>query len=388
MEAGLIHGIEDGNEFSLMQRSTSGSRTQHLGMFASQRTTAFSTELTTLTGSTLLPKDETAFAIPRQYTTTPPFRVCFEKKAILLTIQIDLYRCMSYRHFGRPIQLLQRECPADTSSGDLYVDLSSDHARLVFSFWHSAIPISNGFHTLPHTLNICEQGLIDQLHSVIQSAAQFFWHLNRHPEDLLCGAPKLDIIPSFRRLDRRNRQTFWRPVDENILGPSNCVTLAPLDPEVRYGLGFENRTSVPLYASVFYFDCSDFSIGEIKVCIISLGTDLQQLAPIYLPNYPKPVQSDMQRQTDFSLQAKGGALTLGWGDSRVLPMTFSIPENLESDMGFFKTFVSTAWVDLSSVAQSTSFEGGHRAVRPDSDYLLPPAVWDAILITVVQRRHV
>lgn len=360
-------------------------------MLISWKTTAFSAELMSLTEPALPPINETTtFAVPREYNRISPFRVSFEKNDILLAIKAHLSRRISCRNTaGRPIHVIQLlERLDDTSMRHLHVDLSSDRSRLVFSFWHSVLSVSNGLHVLPRTINIHDEDLIDQLHSVIESAAHFFWYLDCHPGDILCGAPKLDITPTFCPLHRRTQRSFWRPLD-NILGPSNCVTLAPVEPEVRYGLGLENNTNLPLYASVFYFDCSDFSICTSGIYTFRLDTDVCESAPLYLSNSSRPLPGGTQRQADFSLQANGGTLTLGWGSGGVLPMCFDVPEESKYDVGFIKIFVSTSWVDLSSVAQSTPFGRGHRAtvIVKDADRLLASAIWDTILITVVQKKH-
>lgn len=99
-------------------------------------------------------------------------------------------------------------------------------------------------------------------------------------------------------------------------------------------------------------------------------------AEYYLPDKAKG------KGADYSIPA-GGVLPIGYGSSGREPREYWLREGQNVDFGFIKLFVSTDYVDLSGISQPSPFDD-NRADRPRT-VDNRDAVWDTILIHVVQR---
>lgn len=89
-------------------------------------------------------------------------------------------------------------------------------------------------------------------------------------------------------------------------------------------------------------------------------------------------------KADAPLPPKG-TLEIGYGVSDgSTPFTYSLREGQDVDVGFMKIFLSTEQVDLSGLEQTSPFEGTRGPVKTG---MQPPAIWDVILIPIVQRKY-
>jgi hypothetical protein len=84
---------------------------------------------------------------------------------------------------------------------------------------------------------------------------------------------------------------------------------------------------------------------------------------------------------------------VGYGDSGSVPYSFFLPEGQNVDVGILKLFLSREHINLSEVAQSSSFvtiasgtRSTGRAELKVPTELPERHLWDTILVPVVQRR--
>ena len=92
-------------------------------------------------------------------------------------------------------------------------------------------------------------------------------------------------------------------------------------------------------------------------------------ADICLQSWYHPPAATM----DAPLAARS-ALPVGYGEANIDALEFSLADGVTSDVGFLRLFVSTTYVDLAILEQSSPFlaaRGGRKAKPP------PEEIWDA-----------
>ncbi|KAK7471992.1 hypothetical protein VKT23_000100 [Stygiomarasmius scandens] len=204
----------------------------------------------------------------------------------------------------------------------------------------------------------------DTLLSILRSASDFYWHLRHCPS----SSSKYTSNITFECCEL---------VESD---PKGCLGLTPLaegrnlyqDKEIvinaddassdpkrwrRYGCRITNNLDFPLYAALFYFDVGNLSI-----------------VPYHLP----PVARD--GKAEFSIHAKN-SLTLGFGDGGGNPKSCAL-EKGQVEVGFLKLYLSTQYVNFSSIPQSSPLQK-KRAIYDNP--LPPPSFWDILMIPVIQR---
>jgi hypothetical protein len=79
-----------------------------------------------------------------------------------------------------------------------------------------------------------------------------------------------------------------------------------------------------------------------------------------------------------------GELNVGYGEAGVEAFEFSLADGLNADVTFLKLFVSTVYVDMTTLEQSTPFftvRGGEKKKPPSVD------IWDAWTYVVRTKRQ-
>jgi len=117
-----------------------------------------------------------------------------------------------------------------------------------------------GLTRMPFDIRVNDTNLVQR---ILQSAAYFYWHLNRTAKSKLIDRGSNITVECFvlRESGRlsHNFEAALMPYGEN-LNVGGVITIN-VDDDERYGFKISNNTSVELYASMFYFDLSDLSIG-------------------------------------------------------------------------------------------------------------------------------
>ncbi|KAF8817195.1 hypothetical protein BYT27DRAFT_7205049 [Phlegmacium glaucopus] len=262
----------------------------------------------------------------------------------------------------------------DARLAKLGLDLGLDNAtkREVVALRILDLPISQwGLNKIHNTIPPSP----DAFYAVLSAAARFDWHLHR--ESCAIGTSQVDI--EFTKL-RELSETIERQLIGGRLsnikinrlvpdGPNMIATGAGLGgnvvfvdvlEEADYGIKLTNKTNVPLYVSVFYFDSSDLSIKSIHESSTSSSQSTAE-APL------KP------RQT----------LTIGYGSSGFSSFDYFLREGQDVDVGTLKFYFSTEAVNLMYVRQESPF-GLRKGNILESH--ARRAVWGTVEVRVVQRR--
>jgi hypothetical protein len=81
-----------------------------------------------------------------------------------------------------------------------------------------------------------------------------------------------------------------------------------------------------------------------------------------------------------------GSINLGYGPtSDEAPFIFTLNERQDVEFGFLKLFLSTEYVDFSSVEQLSPFMSARSIGRAESLFT-NILTWDAVVVTIVLRR--
>ena len=87
---------------------------------------------------------------------------------------------------------------------------------------------------------------------------------------------------------------------------------------------------------------------------------------------------------DVPLRKNGGALTIGYGHSGYPPVSFTVAEGLDFEVGFLKVYLTTESVDLSYIQQDTPFVVSRHMVQHKPK---PKSAWTDVIIPIIQHRE-
>ena len=107
---------------------------------------------------------------------------------------------------------------------------------------------------------------LDNLESVIRAAQHYHWHLLReNPDFSFSNNARLEsnVILDFYKLKQIGTfvKSIGDPIEKVVVGQDVIVKVVA-DNTTWYGIGLKNKTNVPFYPYLFFFDNSDLSIRE------------------------------------------------------------------------------------------------------------------------------
>ncbi|KAF7354161.1 Protein TIC 214 [Mycena venus] len=154
---------------------------------------------------------------------------------------------------------------------------------------------------------------------VLDGIAHFNYFLDRHH-----GSAPLNVALEMYRLAGEYPGRYPDPSVGNLV--QNKEALLPSDPTAKYGFIIKNLSSVDLFPYLFYFNPEKYTISEWYTPPGNAGHPLK----------------------------RGGEVTVGMGGENAF--TFKLPEGETSSSGFLKLFVSTKFLDLRWLRQTTPFD--------------------------------
>ncbi|KAH7921890.1 hypothetical protein BV22DRAFT_1131900 [Leucogyrophana mollusca] len=348
MEAGEAHGLSVSAQFAVYKdRDSFLNDSPSLGTVIARELAPFATTLDASPKESAFEVGDKAIAIQTKAGAEEDLRihVAMDEKLVVV------FQALSKE--------MQRTDPARRSillvENGAELDIGLEGGRLVF----------NVLHAETRTLGVTRlwksvEPTVDAVTPVISAAAHYFWHLRRKSaKQILQKMVKVEFFEVAQSDEEFD--AFLQPVVRRV--GKNLITNNVIDLQVKdgakYGMEITNSLKVPLYVSLFYFDSSALEITSW-----------------YEPPTAKGV-------VDPSVLGER-TLPIGFGDSGTIPYRLYFREPDQTlDVGFFKLFLSTEYVNLSHVAQRSPFDKS-RPFTPDP--IKPPAIWDTILIPIRQRR--
>ncbi|KAL6306604.1 hypothetical protein BKA93DRAFT_148884 [Sparassis latifolia] len=351
MKAGAAHGVTDGARFAIYKDRSVTSNTSPLGHLTAQKVDEFTTILATPPGAPLFDHDSIRFASQTHASMSESLRVHLDEKLADLFDELNVDPSTEHRS----VEMVDK--------ADAELDVTLENGSVVFDVLDEEITQFR-FKRLPHEV----EPVISVISLVIRDAAHYYWHLRRtnlsHP---LRDHVNLEFTKLTALKDQFGDflQPITTPIGENLVGCDKVVRLVIDDDSSMYGIKITNKSNIPMFASLFYFDNSDFSISTYYQTPTGAGRVDTPLPP-------------------------NGTLTIGYGSGGAVPFSYFLREGQDVDVGLLKLFLSTKHVDLSYVpVQSVlSFrESGqpqrHTTVNKPEEIT---STWDTLTIPIVQLR--
>ncbi|RXW18479.1 hypothetical protein EST38_g7377 [Candolleomyces aberdarensis] len=211
----------------------------------------------------------------------------------------------------------------------------------------------------------------DHLHRALDHLCRYYHHLDRVNKIVVTLGPDKIPFSSKFTLDvftlQGNEEDIYvqSGPNLNVLGTGVELTVGPHNKEDLYGFKITNHTKLNVYPYLFYFDSSNFSI-----------TALYQ---------PTAIQKGAEARPAPSMSG-GDSLAIGYGSEGATPQNMALSsDNIDLERGYFRLYVSTHYVDISSMEQGDiSVQLPARGLTKAT--LRRPHIWDAITVPVVMKR--
>ncbi|KAH8795907.1 caspase domain-containing protein [Flagelloscypha sp. PMI_526] len=198
----------------------------------------------------------------------------------------------------------------------------------------------------------------DKIYPVLNAAYHFFWHLRRQSSE----TNVLPVALEAWELSKARIAAKRMPIGDNLC--LDGVVRIPINSDgtssAHFGYKIVNRSEANLYVWMFSFNFLDLSIRLLH----------------------KPSFSN--QKTDPCLRP-GGVLPVGYGISGTGPRTFSLPDGQDVDVTYLKLFVSTRYIDLSSVEAISPFSKIRADIKAEEN--LEEGQWDTYCVPVIQERQ-
>jgi hypothetical protein len=139
--------------------------------------------------------------------------------------------------------------------------IALEKGKVVFNIYDAEVT-KYGLTRMPYVL----EPTVEAIYPVIRAAAHFYWHRRRTQITTSRGllAEKVKIEVAELKLERVEYDDELKAV--GVYSPTSSGSkggkVFDLQTGKIYGWKIINNCKMPLYPALFYFDCSDWSIGE------------------------------------------------------------------------------------------------------------------------------
>ncbi|QRW26010.1 mycorrhiza-upregulated peptidase C14 [Rhizoctonia solani] len=167
----------------------------------------------------------------------------------------------------------------------------------------------------------------EEIETVLFAAAKWRWHLertNRYPQN---RSPQIDPMTMMRIATRvRGKREY---LDKPVTMPAQrgMIEFVARGNDL-YGVELISRSKLPLYIRMFYFDATDFSIGDMFGQTVANGAE------------------------DATIPV-GGKIVIGDGRDGGSPLKFGVSPESRAELGYLKVFWSTIPLEVSDMAQKS-----------------------------------
>lgn len=357
LQAGSVHGVTTGAEFTVYKDNPSIIDSTPLGVLvvhSSEDVLPFSTHLSPKVYGAVIRLPPVAYAAQSK---------AGEAERLVVVVPFDKRLKSLYEAFAKDLQnadprrreiRFAKHGDPDARGAKLALSITPD-GEIAFDILDARLTEYN-IRQMHYTVRNDPKDIMP----VLNSAAHFYWYLDREKKDGLVNTPiKFEFFELSSSEDKIEPKT-----DENLY--KNAAVELVSSPKIAYGFKVTNNSKRDLYLNAFYFDNSDFSISSVY----------QSTTSGQFEAYP-------------TLPKNGGFIPVGYGDSGIRPFAYSIEQDdVEIDVGFLMLFITSTNVDLSMIPQETPFVQGRKMTQVDvTDKKEPELVYGTILIPIIIRRE-
>ncbi|KAG6899196.1 hypothetical protein C0993_012399 [Termitomyces sp. T159_Od127] len=339
--AGQAHGVTIGDKFAVHSNKHLNSL---IGYVVVSKTTSFSSECF---AEVPLPIFGVAYAV--QVSTLRLFIDRKDPSYARLVQSIGPLLANTSRH---SVQLVDAGKGQDLS-------MSMYNGRVQFGIGNE-ICRQYGLTDMPYDVAVDDT---DKVLSILRCASDFYSRLDlNHPNK--GNSLKGKVHVGCHKLIARTTEDLGTFLDreEANLNKEGLIDIGDdLGDDTPYGFTISNSLNLPLYVALFYFDMSDLSIVQY---------------------YHPPTANN--EKVDVPLPPRC-SLPIGYGDGGWDAQKYTLRENQTIDVGFLKLYVSTKYIDYSSICQSSPFHNGHARATGIFE-MRPKEVWSTMIIPIVQGK--
>ncbi|EIM79706.1 uncharacterized protein STEHIDRAFT_116403 [Stereum hirsutum FP-91666 SS1] len=187
--------------------------------------------------------------------------------------------------------------------------------------------------------------------AILSSAADFYLHLHRSPKVHLFMGLMNDLLECYECKGDRE--------DKKLVMEQNHLELNDDEDDTTFVFAVLNKTDMPLYVALFYFDMEDLSISSY-----------------YEPGSSKDDRSKYSVPAHDQLRIEYGS---DGGEIRLCRLR----QKRDVNVGYLKLYVSTKWMNYSNIKQCSPFDGIIHVPKGYEPRLSP---WDSLCIPVIRKR--
>ena len=248
MDAGTARGIDVGDEFALYKDPRPSQTPSPLGTFVVHDARPFDSTIAPLSTISRFKLPKTTFARLTKAGTKQDLRVYVARHKKLKSTFKALIE-MQDKQPHRP-----RILGAVKEHAKLGIHLDGENA--VFDILDERVTKFN-MRRIPFPVKFD----LTVLYPILDAAAYFHWHLHRTDEKHnLQDMVRLEFTKMDMNGYTKDLGSDIKPIGDNLIREDVIILVASED--VMYGMKILNNSKVPLYASLFYFDNSNLSIGK------------------------------------------------------------------------------------------------------------------------------
>ncbi|CCM00512.1 uncharacterized protein FIBRA_02546 [Fibroporia radiculosa] len=347
MNVGAAHGITVNTRFAVYLDKDSSLKRNPLGTVIARRTKSFKTELEAFPKRFNFTLEGEGFALQTRAGDEEDLKVhvALDEKLtfIFQALAKEMQRTDPARRTIIPVE--KKEAAK--------LDIALEDGNVAFYILHSAT-LRCGLTRMPHTV----EPSVNAVQSVLYAAANFYWHLDRKNTS---GSLQNFVNIEFKRLKKSQKVDRYgydvlladgpNLIRSDVMDLKNVMDLQ-VDDTAQYGLKITNNSAIPLYLDAQYIIPDSW----------------------YEPPAANGIVDPPLKGNSF--------FTIGYGNSGTNPRDFYLREGQKLDVGFFKLFLSTEYVDLSHIPQPSPFDRDRASKRTARK---PQEAWDTILLPVIQR---
>ncbi|CAE6493588.1 unnamed protein product [Rhizoctonia solani] len=179
-------------------------------------------------------------------------------------------------------------------------------------------------------LNLTKPAIREEIETVLFAAARWKWHLQRTNLYPIHRSPQIETMRMVKvaTKTRTGRDYLITPVV--VAERSKGLVELVAEANALYGVELASRANSPLYIKMFYFDATDFSVGDMFGHSVAKGSEDATIPP-------------------------GGKIMIGDGQDGGSPLRFTLSPGNKVELGYLKVFWCTSPLELSDLAQKSAF---------------------------------
>jgi hypothetical protein len=263
MDAGTVHGIDVGDEFTLYDHPRPSYTSSPLNIFVVRVAHPFRSIMVPLSGASRIELLKPVFALQSKAGNIHDLPVYVAEHSELVSVFDALAQ---ETHRVRPDR--PRILRVEKEKAMLTVDISDRKTDVVFDIRVPGERVLDEF----VALSSCNWQRIpfsieleaSKVHPILDGAAHFYWHLSRIDRHHNLQNKIRFEFTEMKQIEGKyddDLNPVIEPIGDNLNQNGSISLIAGTQAKGMYGIKVNNNSTVPLYGALFYFNTSDLSIS-------------------------------------------------------------------------------------------------------------------------------